>query len=42
MGGTFLSMPQDYQEWFISRLHDALSGHESTSLEEAIRYDASL
>ncbi|KAJ6229946.1 elongator complex protein [Anaeramoeba flamelloides] len=38
MGGTFLSMDQEYQEFFITRLHDALSGHMSFSVEEAIRY----
>ncbi|KAJ3424585.1 elongator complex protein [Anaeramoeba flamelloides] len=38
MGGTFLSMDQEYQEFFITRLHDALSGHMSFSVEESIRY----
>ena len=38
MGGTFLSLDRDYKEYFIRNLHDALSGHSSQSLEEAIRY----
>ena len=38
MGGTFLSLDRDYKEYFIRNLHDALSGHSSHSLEEAIRY----
>lgn len=37
MGGTFMSLPEDYRHWFIQRLHDALSGHCSSSLEEAVR-----
>lgn len=38
MGGTFLSMDPDYRSYFIRNLHDALSGHTSTSVEEAIAY----
>ena len=38
MGGTFLSMDADYRAWFVSGLHDALSGHTSSSLEEAVRF----
>jgi elongator complex protein 3 len=38
MGGTFLSLDRDYKEYFIRNLHDALSGHSSQSLEEAIQY----
>lgn len=38
MGGTFLSLDRGYRDHFISRLHDALSGHSSTSVEEAVRY----
>ena len=38
MGGTFLSLPQDYKDYFIRNLHDALSGHHSHSVEEAIAY----
>lgn len=36
MGGTFLSLPEDYRSKFISDLHDALSGNASNNLEEAI------
>eukprot|EP00698_Gefionella_okellyi_P003595 TRINITY_DN13379_c0_g1_i1.p1 TRINITY_DN13379_c0_g1~~TRINITY_DN13379_c0_g1_i1.p1 ORF type:complete len:539 (+),score=109.94 TRINITY_DN13379_c0_g1_i1:80-1696(+) len=38
MGGTFMSMPQDYRDGFIAQLHDALSGHTSNSVPEAIRF----
>lgn len=38
MGGTFLSLPKDYRDYFIRNLHDALSGHSSNSVEEAVRY----
>lgn len=38
MGGTFMSMPDDYRDYFIRNLHDALSGHTSNSVEEAVRY----
>ena len=38
MGGTFMSLPVDYRDYFIRNLHDALSGHSSCSVEEAIAY----
>ncbi|XP_067952107.1 elongator complex protein 3 [Watersipora subatra] len=38
MGGTFMSMPDDYRDFFIRNLHDALSGHTSNNVEEAVRY----
>eukprot|EP01104_Vermistella_antarctica_P015107 TRINITY_DN4891_c0_g1_i1.p1 TRINITY_DN4891_c0_g1~~TRINITY_DN4891_c0_g1_i1.p1 ORF type:complete len:560 (+),score=115.40 TRINITY_DN4891_c0_g1_i1:173-1852(+) len=38
MGGTFMSMPTDYRDYFIRNLHDALSGHTSRDVEEAVRY----
>lgn len=38
MGGTFLSMDSNYREWFILNLHDALSGHTSSSVAEAVSY----
>lgn len=38
MGGTFMSLPSDYRDYFMRNLHDALSGHSSTSIEEAIVY----
>ncbi|EFJ27084.1 hypothetical protein SELMODRAFT_412706 [Selaginella moellendorffii] len=38
MGGTFMSLPADYRDYFIRNLHDALSGHTSRNVEEAVRY----
>ena len=38
MGGTFMSLPQDYREDFITKLHNALSGFNGNDLDEAIRY----
>jgi len=38
MGGTFLSLPLDYRDYFIRNLHDALSGHSSNNVAEAVRY----
>lgn len=38
MGGTFMSLPNDYRDYFIRNLHDALSGHSSASVNEAVRY----
>lgn len=38
MGGTFMSLPVSYRDYFIRNLHDALSGHTSASVEEAIAY----
>jgi elongator complex protein 3 len=38
MGGTFMSLPEDYRDWFIRSLHDTLSGHTSNSVDEAVRY----
>lgn len=38
MGGTFMSLDAKYRRWFVSRLHDALSGRESETLEDAIFY----
>ena len=35
VGGTFLFMPADYQEWFIKSCYDALNGYTSKNLEEA-------
>ncbi|KAI9187991.1 Elongator subunit [Blastocladiella emersonii ATCC 22665] len=38
MGGTFMALPEEYRHWFIARLHDALSGHESGGdVDEAVR-----
>ena len=38
MGGTFLSMDAAYRDGFIRDLHDALSGHCSGTVEEAVAY----
>ena len=38
MGGTFMSLQKSYKDFFIRSLHDALSGHHSHSVEEAIKY----
>jgi elongator complex protein 3 len=38
MGGTFLSLDSEYKDYFIRNLHDALSGHVSHSVSEAIQY----
>ncbi|XP_018017437.1 elongator complex protein 3 [Hyalella azteca] len=38
MGGTFMALPQDYRDYFIRNLHDALSGHTSSSVQEAVQY----
>ncbi|KAH0890296.1 hypothetical protein HID58_052725, partial [Brassica napus] len=35
MGGTFMSLPAEYRDFFIRNLHDALSGHTSANVEEA-------
>ncbi|EZA53432.1 hypothetical protein DMN91_004513 [Ooceraea biroi] len=37
MGGTFMSLPDDYRDYFIRNLHDALSGHESRNVDEAVK-----
>ena len=37
MGGTFMSLPEDYRDYFIRNLHDALTGHSSSSVEEAVK-----
>ncbi|XP_072935261.1 elongator complex protein 3 [Epargyreus clarus] len=38
MGGTFMSLPDDYRDYFIRNLHDALSGHTSSCVAEAVKY----
>lgn len=37
MGGTFMSLPADYRDYFIRNLHDSLSGHQSNSVSEAVK-----
>ncbi|MCC6905523.1 MAG: tRNA uridine(34) 5-carboxymethylaminomethyl modification radical SAM/GNAT enzyme Elp3 [Anaerolineae bacterium] len=41
LGGTWSSYPQDYREWFVRRLFDALNGTESESVGEALRRNES-
>jgi elongator complex protein 3 len=36
MGGTFMSLDAEYRDYFIRSLHDALSGHTSSSVAEAV------
>ncbi|KAJ8487915.1 hypothetical protein ONZ51_g3911 [Trametes cubensis] len=38
MGGTFMSMPEDYRNTFIAQLHNALSGYTGLDVDEAVRY----
>ncbi|KAF6093527.1 elongator acetyltransferase complex subunit 3 [Phyllostomus discolor] len=38
MGGTFMALPEEYRDYFIRNLHDALSGHTSNNIYEAIKY----
>lgn len=38
MGGTFMSLSSEYRDYFIRNLHDALSGHSSSSVEEAVKF----
>ena len=38
MGGTFMSMPEDYRSTFVAQLHNALSGFTGTDVDEAVRY----
>lgn len=38
MGGTFMALPDDYRDYFIRNLHDALSGHSSSRVSEAVKY----
>eukprot|EP00039_Didymoeca_costata_P031822 m.36217 g.36217 ORF g.36217 m.36217 type:complete len:561 (+) comp9051_c0_seq1:164-1846(+) len=38
MGGTFMSLDPDYRDFFIRNLHDALSGHTSNNVDEAVKY----
>lgn len=38
MGGTFMSLSESYRNWFIANLHDALTGHTSSDVDEAVRF----
>ena len=33
-----MSLPLDYRDYFIRGLHDALSGHMSSNVDEAVKY----
>ena len=33
-----MSLPLDYRDFFIRGLHDALSGHMSSNVDEAVKY----
>lgn len=33
-----MSLPEDYRDYFIRNLHDALSGHTSANVAEAVKY----
>jgi elongator complex protein 3 len=37
MGGTFMALDQEYRDYFVRNLHDALSGHTSNNVAEAVR-----
>lgn len=38
MGGTFMSLPAEYRDYFVRSLHDALSGASSSCVAEAVRH----
>lgn len=38
MGGTFMSLDGEYRDYFVRNLHDALSGHISKNVGEAVTY----
>lgn len=38
MGGTFMSLSEEYRNNFIAQLHNSLSGHSTSDLDEAVRY----
>ena len=33
-----MALDDQYRDYFIRNLHDALSGHSSNNVEEAVRY----
>ena len=37
MGGTFMCLSEEYRDYFIRNLHDALSGHTSNDVQEAVK-----
>lgn len=36
MGGTFMSLPDSYRDEFIAQIHNALSGYQTTNVDEAV------
>lgn len=38
MGGTFMSLNTEYRDFFVRNLHDALSGHTSKNIGEAVTF----
>mmetsp|Transcript_127282 Transcript_127282/g.189744 ORF Transcript_127282/g.189744 Transcript_127282/m.189744 type:complete len:197 (-) Transcript_127282:550-1140(-) len=38
MGGTFMSLDEEYRDYFIRNLHDALSGNTSNNVKEAVKF----
>lgn len=38
VAGTFMSMDKAYRDYFVRNLHDALSGHSSTTVDEAVQF----
>ncbi len=34
-----MSLPESYRDYFIRSLHDACSGHTSSNITEAVRYE---
>ena len=38
MGGTFMSLDEEYRDYFIRNLHDALSGHCSNNVKESVKF----
>lgn len=42
MGGTFMSLPIDYRENFITQLHNALTGFNGNNIDEAIEFSQQL
>jgi elongator complex protein 3 len=40
MGGTFMSLSEKYRDQFIANLHNALSGHSTEDVDEAVALSA--
>lgn len=38
MGGTFMSLSEQYRSQFVTGLHNSLSGYTGTDIDEAVRY----